>query len=1044
MYPTLLQDSNGNQIMVRYRPALGSSTVNTSARISEVEDVRAVCSSGPFGCGVYVTYVFNYDDDPFNPPATTPHLVSITNTIGSGEAYEFAFLTPASLQSPFSPYASFGATKFLYTVTQTPTGLKHTFTYLTGNTGELTRVTLPYGALLEWDYRDFTFINARTVREVQYRRRTEGASLVSYTFTRDATDGSRPFHTSVVISDPSGSADQAWSFQGDAARFDAGFATRHDQRTQPGGAVKARKDFTWLQSANGNPYTSAVLSTLDVGAAFQKQSKMEQTVSDDGNVTQTKLYDHVNLSTPARTYNYSYVNTSDYLSRHIRNRLASATVTAGNTITITTNTYDNYTAMGGCPSRSMGSPTGARQHDGLNYGGTFSFRGNVTVVQQPGGTRCMTQDMLGSGTGSSDIDGHWSDATFNSSTNFAVPSVVMPNGNTNLQSSSTYNAFLGVTNGAGPNGSTTSITYNSSGRPATSTSSLGAVTTFGYQDASRVHTATTNGRTVRTTMDGFGRTIKQERLDSGGVVRSVVDSEYASCACSPLGKLKRVSLPHTPTGTVYWTTYTYDALGRVISTSLPGGSGTTNYTYEGYTTKVTDPAGKWKLFSRDSFGNIVKVTEPNPSGGNVDTTYTYSRFNQLKTVTMARGGTTQTRTFTYDPATLRLASVATPESGTTSYVYNQDGSLLRRTDAKGQKTEYVYDTLGRVTVVKRFAAGATTDDACQRVTYTYDNVNTADTSFGVQNSFGRVSTIVYGDISCVYRQFRELYSYNSAGLVTKKRLRQVRTDTSANLDGAWTYDNEGRMLTLAYPDAWQLGNPSAPVNDGVFTYTYDSLGRPAGLTEASSRTVTHANNIIYNAADQVTAMTYVNQIGLTSDTFFNETRQYNSRLQLTRLTVPGVVDYEYRFSSSQNDGRITSRKEYVSGEDVTYQYDSLQRLISAMTTHTTGTAPQWGQGYTYDGFGNMTAQSVTKGSAPTFSLSINAANNRLTNFTYDANGNMTTMPQGAGTATLAYDVENRLISSSAGEQYAYGPDNKRIWRRKACQDPLFPSTLVSD
>jgi YD repeat-containing protein len=87
-------------------------------------------------------------------------------------------------------------------------------------------------------------------------------------------------------------------------------------------------------------------------------------------------------------------------------------------------------------------------------------------------------------------------------------------------------------------------------------------------------------------------------------------------------------------------------------------------------------------------------------------------------------------------------------------------------------------------------------------------------------------------------------------------------------------------------------------------------------------------------------------------------------VQLTRLTVPGVIDYEYRYSATQNDGRITSRKEYISGEDITYQYDSLQRLLSAATTHTGGTAPQWGQSLTYDGFGNMTGQTVTAGSAP--------------------------------------------------------------------------------
>ncbi|MFN8008408.1 MAG: hypothetical protein U0V70_15575 [Terriglobia bacterium] len=55
----------------------------------------------------------------------------------------------------------------------------------------------------------------------------------------------------------------------------------------------------------------------------------------------------------------------------------------------------------------------------------------------------------------------------------------------------------------------------------------------------------------------------------------VVDTEYDSCACSPLGKVKRVSQPYAPGGTVYWTTYTYDGLGRTTRIDLPNGGYTT-------------------------------------------------------------------------------------------------------------------------------------------------------------------------------------------------------------------------------------------------------------------------------------------------------------------------------------------------------------------------------------------------------------------------------------------------------------------------------------
>jgi hypothetical protein len=84
---------------------------------------------------------------------------------------------------------------------------------------------------------------------------------------------------------------------------------------------------------------------------------------------------------------------------------------------------------------------------------------------------------------------------------------------------------------------------------------------------------------------------------------------------------------------------------------LPGagahgdGAGATRYAYAGNTVTVTDPAGKWKIFTSDAFGNLVKVTEPNPAGGNLETFYTYDGINNLTHVAMPRNGYTQTRAF---------------------------------------------------------------------------------------------------------------------------------------------------------------------------------------------------------------------------------------------------------------------------------------------------------------------------------------------------------------------------------------------------------------
>ena len=90
-------------------------------------------------------------------------------------------------------------------------------------------------------------------------------------------------------------------------------------------------------------------------------------------------------------------------------------------------------------------------------------------------------------------------------------------------------------------------------------------------------------------------------------------------------------------------------------------------------------------------------------------------------------------------------------------------------------------------------------------------------------------------------------------------------------------------------------------------------------------------------------------------------RAGNPLSQLTRITVAGgstYADLEYRYSASQNNGRITQLKNWVSGEEVNYQYDALQRLSSAATT-----GSEWGHNFSYDGFGNKTVRMVTKGAA---------------------------------------------------------------------------------
>ena len=111
---------------------------------------------------------------------------------------------------------------------------------------------------------------------------------------------------------------------------------------------------------------------------------------------------------------------------------------------------------------------------------------------------------------------------------------------------------------------------------------------------------------------------------------------------------------------------------------------------------------------------------------------------------------------------------------------------------------------------------------------------------------------------------------------------------------------------------------------------------------------------------------------------------------------------QYIYSAGHNNGRVTQTIDGVLGETVNYTSDNLHRLLTATATNS-----GWGESYSYDGFGNLTAKTPTAGSAPAYTGTPNGATNATG--PVDANGNSQT---GQGIDSSAqWDVENRLAAS---------------------------------
>ncbi len=692
------------------------------------------------------------------------------------------------------------------------------------------------------------------------------------------------------------------------------------QSAGAGGTVYTSDNYTWLNDPAGNPYISEKDSATDPSGSNPQYSKTTQTLDQFGNMTQSAVYPYnassytnfSNSTPPLNVYNSTYLTDSGYLANYIRNRVLSTTLTTGgSTITLAQNYYDGKYSSFGEPTLPAWAQTNCNGSWGpatpdanttmfdFSPPVTFSSRGLLSVSNNPAKTSCTAYDAYGGVRAITGSDGSTMNSASDSSTNYAAPSSISTQ---SYGETIAYNTWLGVTGTTGLNGETLSMTYDSYGRPATGSSPYGGVWTYGYTSTTPIQqTKTGPDGFTRTTLDGLGRTIRVERGLSSSSIQSVTDTVYAPCACSPLGKIQKVSAPYSPSaGASAWTVYAYDGIGRTVSTSVqrPEGTSTSTYSYSGNQTTATDEAGKWKTFTSDVVGNLTTVTEPdpaNPPSGTLTTHYGYDWMKHLVCVDMVRGATPpavacdptwqtpagavrQTRNFVYNGSGL-LTSATNPENGTVLYYYNADNTLNYKHDAKGQDTVYTYDSAKRVTEVQRYPKGKNnSEDTCGRVLYSY-TANPVNPSFS-QNSAGRPTTVSYsvctgGSLSQSTLPYSsapggsvtEMYSYHPAGAVIAKQMLVSRSgvDSDGNsgsgyggLEVDYGYDSAGNVLSYGVKNALASGAPPQ-----TYTYSYDGMERPVGLTTpylqpciVNTGNESIVQNVSYDFAGRMTGMQY--------------------------------------------------------------------------------------------------------------------------------------------------------------------------------------------
>jgi RHS repeat-associated protein len=561
-----------------------------------------------------------------------------------------------------------------------------------------------------------------------------------------------------------------------------------------------------------------------------------------------------------------------------------------------------------------------------------------------------------------------------------------------------------------------------------------------------------NWKVVYTWYDGLNRTIKTQKVDTGGDV-------FVMTCYDPAGRVggttnpsrTDTSQPCTENPTSFeWITNTYDSAGRLwkVTTADAAVMETTYGVATGNTTgtvvTVTDQAGKLRRSITDGLGRLIRVDEPDlgsATGSLADvanpyqpTNYTYDVLNNLLTVTQASNTTqqcggsascSQTRTFTYDSLS-RLKSANNPESGTTTYSYDQNGNLASKKDARNITTTYTYDALNRVTQRSYATPTATptpgTYQNSPTVTYYYDNVT---------NAKGKLMKVTSSVSTTEYTSF-DILGRVTASTQTTDGVTYGNGSTDCTM--TYTYNLAGALIEQQYP--------SCRVVKSVLDANGD-LSIVESKKNASTAFWQYADHFSYDAAGAVTSMRFGSGAW--------EKTAFNNRLQPSQIALgktQGATDLlklDYSYGTTSNNGNLLSQSITVPNVTVgsttyngfsavqNYSYDSLNRLKDA--TETISTTQSWKQTFTYDRYGNRRFDEANTTMPASFTNPamtdpvISPNNNKITSagWTYDAAGNTLTEASGQ---SYVYDSENKQVTALNGGgtlgEYYYDGDGKRV------------------